>query len=124
MRTITCGTTRGVPSASGCARARQLLERAIDQLADLRMLDIPGRRDDQVRRGIGFPEVLAQHLRRERFDRLFGTEDRARQRMPFPEVLGEELVNEIVRRILDHLDLFEDDLLLALDLFVGKCRIA
>ena len=36
--------------------------------------------------------------------------------MPFPEMLREDLVDEIVRRVLDHLDLFEDDLLLALDL--------
>ena len=31
-------------------------------------------------------------------------------------MLGEELVDEIVRRVLDHLDFFEDDLLLAFDL--------
>ena len=40
--------------------------------------------------------------------------------MPFPEVLREQLVDEIVGRVLDHLDLFEDDLLLALDLLVGE----
>ena len=38
--------------------------------------------------------------------------------MPRPELLREHLVDEIVRRILDHLDLFEDDALLALD--VGR----
>ena len=37
-------------------------------------------------------------------------------------MLGEELVDEVVRRILDHLDLFEDHLLLALDLVRRKCR--
>ena len=35
--------------------------------------------------------------------------------MIFPETLREQLVDEIVGRVLDHLDLFEDDLLLALD---------
>ena len=34
-----------------------------------------------------------------------------------PEALREELVHEIVWRVLDHLDLFEDDLLLLLDIF-------
>ena len=42
--------------------------------------------------------------------------------MPFPEVLREQLVDEIVGRVLDHLDLFEDDLLLALDLVGGERR--
>ena len=35
--------------------------------------------------------------------------------MILPEALREQLVDEVVRRVLDHLDLFEDDLLLALD---------
>ena len=39
-----------------------------------------------------------------------------------PEVLGEQLVDEIVRRVLDHLDLFEDDLLLALDVVCAERR--
>ena len=42
--------------------------------------------------------------------------------MAFPEVLREDLVDEIVGRVLDHLDLFEDHLLLALDLVGGKRR--
>ena len=42
--------------------------------------------------------------------------------MTLPEVLREELVDEVVRRVLDHLDLFEDHLLLALDLVRRKCR--
>ena len=43
-------------------------------------------------------------------------ENRAPERVTFPEVLREQLVDEVVRRVLDHLDLFEDHLLLALDL--------
>ena len=42
--------------------------------------------------------------------------------MALPEVLGEELVDQIVRRVLDHLDLFEDHLLLALDVVGGERR--
>ena len=37
-------------------------------------------------------------------------------------MLREELVHEIVGRVLDHLDLFEDHLLLAPDLFLDKRR--
>ena len=37
-------------------------------------------------------------------------------------MLREELVHEIVGRVLDHLDLFEDDLLLAPDFFVDERR--
>ena len=35
--------------------------------------------------------------------------------MVLPEALREQLVDQIVGRVLDHLDLFEDDLLFALD---------
>ena len=38
--------------------------------------------------------------------------------MALPEALGEQLVDEVVGRVLDHLDLFEDHLLLALDVVV------
>ncbi|MNC85040.1 hypothetical protein D3C83_06120 [compost metagenome] len=40
-----------------------------------------------------------------------------------PEVLGEELVDEVVGRVLDHLDFFEDHLLLALDVFGAERRV-
>ena len=38
------------------------------------------------------------------------------KRMVLPEILGEQLVDQVVGRVLDHLDLFEDDLLFALDI--------
>ena len=44
--------------------------------------------------------------------------------MVFPESLREELVDEVVGRVLDHLDLFDDDLLLALDVFDAERRVA
>src|SRR5947209_14741922 len=43
-------------------------------------------------------------------------------RSSFPEVLREQLVDEIVRRVLDHLDLFEDHLFLAVELVGEKKR--
>jgi hypothetical protein len=44
--------------------------------------------------------------------------------MVFPERLREELVNEIVGSVLDHLDLFDHDLLLTLHIVRRKRRIA
>ena len=41
-----------------------------------------------------------------------------------PEILGEDFVDQIVGRVLDHLDLFEDHLLLALDVVLREQRIA
>ena len=40
--------------------------------------------------------------------------------MILPEPLGEQLVDEVVGRVLDHLDLFDDDLLLALDVVAAE----
>ena len=39
-----------------------------------------------------------------------------------PEAFGEQLMDEVVRRILDHLDLFDDHLLLALDIIRTQRR--
>ena len=79
------------------------------------MVHVPDRRDDQVRCGIGATEVTTQPLRVQRFDGLLGAENRPAQRMVSPETLGEQFVDQVVGRVLDHLDLFEDHLLLALD---------
>ena len=43
--------------------------------------------------------------------------------MVLPEALGEQLVDQIVGRILDHLDLFDDHFLLALDVVRGQRRV-
>ena len=51
-------------------------------------------------------------------------ENRPAERMVLPESLREELVDEIVGRVLDHLDLFDDDLLLALDVVGRERRVA
>ena len=54
---------------------------------------------------------------------LLGPEDRPAERVPFPEMLREELVDEIVGRVLDHLDLFEDDLLLLVEILGREVRV-
>ena len=53
-----------------------------------------------------------------------GAQNRAAERVVLPEPLREELVDEVVRRVLDHLDLFDDDLLLALEVLDAERRVA
>ena len=60
-------------------------------------------------------EIRPEQIGAEDFDRLAGAQNRPPERMVFPEALREELVDEVVRRVLDHLDLFDDDLLLPFD---------
>ena len=68
-------------------------------------------------------EVTAQSLLRQCFNGVLRPEDRPPQRMAGPQILGEELVNEVVRRVLDHLDLFEDDLLFPADVLGAERRV-
>ena len=86
------------------------------------VLEIAGGRHDHVRRHVRAAEIVAQRVAGEGLDRLLRAEDGPAERMPFPEMLREELVHEIVGRVLDHLDLFEDHLLLAADFFLDKRR--
>ena len=86
-----------------------------NQIADALVLEIAHGRYDQVARRIRIGKVAAEQIGVERLDGIAGAEDRAAERVVLPEALGEELVDQIVGRVLDHLDLFDDDLLLALD---------
>src|SRR5947208_15377817 len=59
--------------------------------------------------------VVEYDLLVEAGNRLLGPEDRSAQGVPLPEVLREGLVNEVIGFVLIHLDLLEDDALLASD---------
>src|SRR5712691_7682353 len=52
-------------------------------------------------------ESLTQPRLRQRFHAFLRAEYRTAERMPLPKRLREELVYQIIRRVLDHLDLFE-----------------
>ena len=82
----------------------------------MRVSEVAGSRHDHVRRHIGAAEVLAQRLSGEPLDSFLRAENGPAERVSLPEILREELVHEIVGRILDHLDFFEDDFLFATDL--------
>ena len=122
VRVITCGTTFGGCSVQRLTLALHGTKGLLNQVLHLRVLDIAGGGNDDVRADVGAGEVLAQGVLGQGLDRFVGPEDRPAERVAFPEMLGEHLVDEIVRRVLDHLDLFEDDLLLALDLLGRKGR--
>ena len=111
-RVFECGLTRG-----GKRR-----KRAADQVTHRSVLDVASRRDHHVGRDIGAAEVVPERFVGKRLHGFARPENRAPERVTLPEVLGEELVDQVVRRVLDHLDLFEDHLLLALDLVRRKCR--
>ena len=59
--------------------------------------------------------MIGEPSLRNRLDAFLRAENWPAQRVPLPERLREDLVHEIVRRIFDHLDFFDDDLLFALD---------
>ena len=51
-------------STSGSPAVGSAPNCSLDQLADALVLEVADRRDDQVRRGVGVAEVLAQQRRR------------------------------------------------------------
>ena len=101
---------------------RHRSERLLERLTQLRVLEVAGGRDNDVLGRVGAAEMVAQPLLCQRLDALFGAEDGPSQRMPFPERLRENLVHEIVGRVLDHLDLFEDHFLFAVDVDLVERR--
>src|ERR1017187_6617300 len=81
---------------------------------------MPGGGEDHVARGEAAGVKVENDLLVEAGDGLHRSEDRAAKRMALPEVLGEGLVDEVVGVVLVHLDLFEDDSLIAGDVFGGE----
>ena len=113
LRINVVGTTGGASPGNRLA-ARGAVERLHDQLAHPLVLDVADRRDDQVRRRGRPVEVPAQPpaVNASTSPSCRGS---GRPSGWSSQKLGEQLVDEVVGRVLDHLDLFEDDLLLALD---------
>ncbi len=103
---------------------RRVFERALEQFLHAPVFEIADGDDHEVRRHVGLREILLQRLLFHLADALRRAEDGAAERMIVPEPFREDLVDQIVGRVLDHLDLFEDHLLFALDVFFGEERIA
>ena len=106
----------GDPSTGTCVKARSTSARsgAVFEVAD--------GDDDEIARDVRIGKVASDGFGVERRHAVGRAQYRPPERMPAPETFGKELVDEIVGRVLDHLDLFEDDLLLALDLLGREGR--
>ncbi len=78
--------------------------------------DLPG--------GVLLLEVAEDGLPAQALDSLAGSEDGAAQRVAGPEAFGEQVVDQVVRRVLHHLDLLEDHRLLLLDVLRPEERVA
>ena len=106
------------------ATVRNLRERAFEQRLHVVVLEIADGDHYEVLGHVGVAKILLQGVAIEGVDAGGGAENRTAERMAAPEAFGENLVDQIVGRVLDHLDLFEDDLLFFLDVVVSQQRIA
>ena len=87
------------------------------------MAQITGGADDQVS-GLEAAAVhVEQQVALEAAHCFLGAEDRLAERVIFPEILREDLMDQVVRIILVHLDLFEDDAPLTVDVLKVEDRI-
>ena len=66
--------------------------------------------------------MAGQVLRLETRHRALGPLDRAAKRMPLPVVLAEQVVHQLVRGVLDHPDLLEDDFPFLFDIIRREAR--
>ncbi len=94
------------------ARGAEAAEMALHQGGRGLVIQVPGRREDDVGGAVDALEERPELLAAEAEDALPRPEDGTPQGMVGPEGLGEELHHEVVGGVFDHLDLLEDDLLL------------
>ncbi len=104
------------------ALARPIAEVPGDQLNRPVVLDRAGYGDHRGTRAVAaFPvavEIVASHGP----DRFASSQDRALQRMTGEHGLLKLLEGDIVRVVLVHVDLFDDDLPLGVDFLLPECR--
>src|SRR5689334_16012601 len=81
---------------------------------------IPGCGYDQVRGRVHRTVVRTEAVRIESLDSFLGAENRLAQGMVLPEIGRKDLMDQVVRAIRLHFDLFEDDTLLFLDIFFAE----
>ena len=79
------------------------------------VLDVARGREHDVRADVRPAVVRAQRPRRDRGDHLRAADHRPPQRVTTEDRLGREIVHEVLRVVVDHGDLLEDDLALAVD---------
>ena len=122
-RTSKPGAAAGGASIAPVARLGDAGERPLHQVPHPGVLEVARGRHDEVVGGVDAAEVVAQDGLGQRLHGLARAEDRPAQRVAVPEGLREQLVHEVVGGVLDHLDLLEDHLLLALDVVGVERRV-
>ncbi len=79
------------------------------------MAHVAGRREHDLLTLVGAAVVRRQRATRHGGDDVGATDHRPSQRMRAEDRLGGDVVHEVVRRVLDHRDLLEDDLAFGVD---------
>src|SRR5947207_4459440 len=96
---------------------------SFNQINEVAVVQVSGGGNNDVVGREALPVKIKDFLLLERTDRLFGAQNRLAQRMVFPEILGEDFMDQIIRIVLIHLDLFQDHPFFANDVFGIKDRI-
>ena len=97
-------------------RGQRAARPRFDQLDDAVVLEVAGRGDDHVRGVVVLRVVLDDRLARHRGDRLGRPEHRTAERVVGEDRLREQVVEQLVGRVVAHVDLFEDHLALGVHL--------
>ena len=84
---------------------------------------VPGHRDDDPGRRVGLHEVAVDGVAPIFLHGLPGPQDGPAERVTFPDLRGEEVMDQVVGRVLHHLDLLEHNRLFALELLGVEDRV-
>ncbi len=79
------------------------------------MADVPGRCEDDVRADVGAAVPCPERPRRDARDDLGAPDHRPAERVRAEDRLRGEVVDEVLRVVVDHRDLLENDLALGVD---------
>ena len=93
---------------------------ALEQWQQEIVLEVAGRRDDDVACAVRLAVVRGEGAAADRRDHPGAPDDRPAERVAAEHGFGQEVVDEILGRVLHHRDLLEHDLALGVD--VGECR--
>ena len=97
-------------------RVRRPPLRALDEPDDLVVLEVAGRRDDDVAADVHRAVVRGERATADARDHVARADHRPPERRVAEDGLREEVVHELLRRVLVHRDLLEDDLALGVEL--------
>ena len=99
---------------------RERFEMLARQVHHALVRQIAGRREQQIRRRIDRAIVTPNHLAVETLHRFARAQNRLAQRMILPEIRREDLVDQIIRTVRLHLELFEDHAFFLVDILVAE----